>query len=239
MLSLDLTLKKPEENLALDEALLEMCEVGCENDILRFWEPQDYFVVLGYSNKVHSEVNQAACRRENIPILRRISGGGTVLQGPGCLNFTLILRTTRQPELESISGTNRFILITHKDALAPLVQGRIELAGTSDLAIGSLKFSGNAQRRKRDHVLFHGTFLFQFDIARVAELLPLPSRRPAYRNNKPHDQFLTNVNASREQIVRALKKAWNTDGRVAHIPTSEVRRLVSEKYARESWNRRF
>ena len=59
---LDLTLTSPAENLACDEALLDCCEDRAEEEVLRFWEPREYFVVVGYANKVASEVNLAACR---------------------------------------------------------------------------------------------------------------------------------------------------------------------------------
>ena len=61
---LDLTLPTPEENLACDEALLELCEEGGGDQILRFWESPTYFVALGYANKAESEVNLAACAAE-------------------------------------------------------------------------------------------------------------------------------------------------------------------------------
>src|SRR5689334_9674348 len=89
---LDLTLPSPPENLACDEALLGLAESGAGEEVLRFWESTEYFVVVGYANKVAVEVNVAACEVGGIPILRRCSGGGTVVQGPGCLNYALVLR---------------------------------------------------------------------------------------------------------------------------------------------------
>jgi lipoate-protein ligase A len=89
----DLTFPTAEENLACDEALLEMCEAGTTGDVIRFWEPNQYFVVVGYANQVAREVNHALCRQNTIPVLRRCSGGGTGLQGPGCLHYSLILAT--------------------------------------------------------------------------------------------------------------------------------------------------
>ena len=77
---LDLTLASPAENLACDESLLDWCENAAEEEILRFWEPRDYFVVVGYANKLATEVNVAACEARGIPVLRRCSGGGTVSQ---------------------------------------------------------------------------------------------------------------------------------------------------------------
>ncbi len=92
MKHLDLTLPSPAENLACDEALLDWREENGGEEILRFWESPETFVVVGYANKIATEVNVENCRAKQIPIFRRCSGGGTVLQGAGCLNYALILR---------------------------------------------------------------------------------------------------------------------------------------------------
>ena len=105
---LELTLPSPQENLACDEALLEACEQSTAHEVLRFWEPREHFVVLGYSSRISSDVKLSACNRLGLPLFRRDSGGGTVLQGPGCLNFSLVLRMARHPRLASISGTTSF-----------------------------------------------------------------------------------------------------------------------------------
>src|ERR1044071_8582092 len=107
---LDLTLPSPAENLALDEALLDAAEAGQGGEVLRFWESPEYFVVVGYANKVDVEVNRVACESKGIPILRRCSGGGTVLQGPGCLNYTLILNIGKSSALQTIPETNCFVM---------------------------------------------------------------------------------------------------------------------------------
>ena len=76
----DITLPTAEENLACDEALLELCEEGLADEVLRFWEPAQYFVVLGYANKVVDEAHRELCEFNAIPILRRCTGGGAVFQ---------------------------------------------------------------------------------------------------------------------------------------------------------------
>jgi hypothetical protein len=58
---LDLTLPSPAENLACDEALLDWCEENGGEEILRFWESPETFVVVGYANKVATEVNVSGC----------------------------------------------------------------------------------------------------------------------------------------------------------------------------------
>src|SRR6266566_3649960 len=146
----DLTLAPPAENLACDEALLQLAEEdGKMGEVLRVWEPMQYFVVVGYANRVGTEVNLPFCQRHTIPVLRRCTGGGTVLQGPGCLNYSLILPIAGSGPLRSIPATNDFILKRHQSALAALLRAPVEIRGHTDLAIGGLKFSGNAQRRKK------------------------------------------------------------------------------------------
>ena len=81
---LDLTLPTPAENLALDEALLLEAEAGRGEELLRVWEWPTFAVVLGSGCRLGAEVNEAACRSDHVPILRRASGGGTVLLGAGC-----------------------------------------------------------------------------------------------------------------------------------------------------------
>src|SRR5690606_6354105 len=114
---LDLTLSTPAANLAADEALLEWCETVGADEILRFWESPQHFVALGSTNRVEREVHRDIARARDIPILRRCSGGGTVLQGPGCLNYALILRVPETGALSSVTGANRFIMQRQRAAL--------------------------------------------------------------------------------------------------------------------------
>src|SRR5215831_11254102 len=143
MRCLDLTLPTMEENLALDEALLLEAEAGRGGEALRFWEWPSPAVVLGAGCRVAEDVDEGACRADGVPILRRSSGGGTVLLGKGCLLFSLVLAYARSPLLGEIRSSYRYILGLLRDALANVMPG-IACAGTSDLAADGLKFSGNA-----------------------------------------------------------------------------------------------
>ncbi len=234
---LDLTLPTPAKNLACDEALLDWCEgEECEG-VLRFWESTEYFVVLGYANKAAVEVDLPACERRGVPVLRRCSGGGTVLQGPGCLNYSLVLPI--EGRLESITETNSFVMQRNRAALQPLLTQKIEILGCTDLAIGSLKFSGNSQRRRRNFLLFHGSFLLDFKIGLVEELLKFPSRQPDYRAGRTHREFLTNVGLSAGEIKASLQKAWKAGERLDPVPITTAEALVRDKYSSAEWNLRW
>lgn len=261
MNTLDLTLPTPEENLACDEALLDAAEAGDGNEVLRFWEPTGHFVVVGYANPVATEVNLAACHSRGVPVLRRCSGGGTVLQGAGCLNYALILKCEQNRALHNISAANRFIMERHRAAIAsllprnpPSLQPRIscgsaaggrndvsevKVQGHTDLTLDGLKFSGNSQRRRRRFLLFHGTLLLDFDISLIEELLALPLKQPAYRRNRSHGDFLVNLHLPAPSVKTALRQAWHATTPLTTLPLERIEALVREKYSTRTWTMKF
>src|SRR5262245_45500207 len=119
---LDLTLPDSARNIALDEALLLDAEAGGP-ETLRFWEWPAPAVVLGAGGKSAEEVHADACERDGVPVLRRSSGGGTVLLGRGCLNYSLILAFERHPALTDLHASYCFILGALAKALEPLAPG--------------------------------------------------------------------------------------------------------------------
>lgn len=230
---IDLTLPSPEENLACDEALLDHCEEGAEGGILRFWEPTAYFVVLGYSNRWSTEVDASACAERGIPIFRRCSGGGTVLQGPGCLNYSLILKIE-----DTVTGSNRAVLERNAAALAPLLPEPPRIQGHTDLTLGPFKFSGNSQRRRRHFMLMHGTILVGMDLDLVEKCLPFPTLQPDYRRNRSHRDFIRNVNLKPAEVKNALKREWKAESRLTQIPDERIANLAA-LYATAAWNKKF
>jgi lipoate-protein ligase A len=240
----DLNLPSPAGQLAGDEALLDRCENGHGEETLLFWEPRETFVVVGYANKVATEVNVAACAAKNIPIFRRCSGGGTVLQGPGCLNYALVLRITGDGPLRNITAANQFIMERNRSAIESLrpefkIQNskfKISVSGHTDLCLGDLKFSGNSQRRRKNSLLFHGTFLLNFDLSLVGQFLPMPSLQPDYRAHRSHDDFLVNLGLPAGQVKTALQKAWNATDELKNFPAQETQKLAAQKYSTNEWN---
>ncbi|MEA1952681.1 MAG: lipoate--protein ligase family protein [Planctomycetota bacterium] len=257
---LELTLPTPAENLALDEALL--CEAdenssptsGPPLETLRIWQSPQAAVVLGRSSKIDEEVHVAECCRRRVPILRRPSGGATVLIGPGCLVYTLLFNLENRPILRAADQTHRFVLDRLGNSLRRAI-GDNEISrsaswgiagrGTSDLAFGreTTKFSGNAIRYGRRHLLYHGTILYDFDIDLVAALLKTPPVAPEYRRDRSHNQFLANLPLGENQIRRAIVDAWRDDERTAmeassDWPKTRTAALVARRYDRTEWNQR-
>jgi lipoate-protein ligase A len=222
---LDLTLPDAAANLALDEALLLAAEGSGGGEVLRLWELASPAAVVGAGGSVTADVNVAACELDGVPVVRRASGGGTVLLGPGCLCFSLVLAYDSAPGLEDIRASNRHVLDRIARALRPLVEARFE--GTSDLAVDGVKISGNAQQRKRRHFLHHGTILCGFDIALITRYLRAPERQPDYRRNRPHAEFVTNLSAAIPDVKRQLAAEWHAKCNYEPVPWATIQELVA------------
>lgn len=237
MHALDLTLPSPAENVALDEALLLAAESGEGGELLRFWEWEAPAVVLGAGCRIADDVDEAACTADGVPVLRRSSGGGTVLLGRGCLLYTLILSYERDPSLIDIRRSYRFILGCIAEALADGV-GSLSVAGISDLVVADRKISGTAQQRKRSYMLHHGTLLYDLDLSLIPRYLREPSRQPEYREGRPHLAFVGNLPLRRNEIKQRLCRQWKAGKTLSAWPAAEVERLAAEKYNNPQWTRR-
>jgi lipoate-protein ligase A len=115
----------------------------------------------------------------------------------------------------------------------------VAIRGHTDLAISDRKFSGNSQRRRKHYLLFHGTFLLNFDLALVSELLPMPSKQPDYREHRAHTEFLTNLNMPSEKVKTALRQAWKAEELLKNPSLETIPALTREKYTTREWNFKF
>ena len=242
MKRLDLAFSTPAESLAADEALLDQCEAGDGGETLLFWEPRETFVVVGYANQVATEVNVAACAARGVPIFRRCSGGGAIVQMTGGLNYSLILRITATGPTRSITAANQFIMEKNRAAIESAIgnrQSAITVRGHTDLCLGDLKFAGNSQRRRKHFLIFHGTLLLNCDLSRIGELLQMPSLEPDYRAHRSHEKFVTNLGLPAEKVKAALAQEWNAVEELKNPPLAEIEKLAREKYSTNEWNLKF
>jgi len=238
---LDATLPGLADNLALDEALLLEAEERDGPAVLRIWELDRFAVVLGASGRMAEDVRVEACRADGVAIARRSSGGGTVVIGPGALNFAVVLPVAAATELLAVDTAQLFVLGRTADAIRRLGPP-VEVLGSGDLTIGLRKFSGSAQRRLRRNLLIHASILYDFPLERIERYTGLPSRKPAYRGDRPHSDFVTNLPMTRTALVEAIRSAWLPAGHPARpvaIPAGRVRELSGAKFGDLRWIERL
>jgi len=225
----DYSFADPVDNLCYDDVLLQYAETGRISCALRFWESSTPFVVLGRSGKIEEDLCAAPVLEAGVPVYRRGSGGGTVVQGPGCLNYALVI--PKQKSWTDVRASYAAISSWLLDALATCgMKGSYE--PISDLAIDGRKFSGNAQRRGRSHILQHGTILYDFDLKCISDWLRQPQAQPPYRADRSHADFVTNIAVSASDFKAALQRVFATPYYQDPLPGS-----VAELARQRAWGR--
>lgn len=149
MFCLSLESTNPYFNLAIEEVLLKNSRD--EYLILGINDPS---VIIGKHQTAHKETDTKFVLANQIPVIRRISGGGTVFHDKGNLNFTFIKQSETGKQVDFPKYTRPVI-----DFLLSLgINAKFE--GKNDIKVNGLKISGNAEHVYRNRVLHHGTLLF-------------------------------------------------------------------------------
>ena len=188
---------------------LAMLEPAVAKPVARTWACTETAVVLGASRDLAAEVDEAECAARDIAVLRRASGGGTVVIGPGTLQYALAFSHDAGTEPPSIDAIKRRCSGLVRDALAASgVVAAIASDASGDLHVGSRKVAGVALRRRRDATLLHGTLLVDADLGLIATLLRHPAREPAWRRGRPHLAFLANLGwFDADAFLQSLRQA--------------------------------
>jgi lipoate---protein ligase len=149
MYCINLESNDPFFNLAIEEFLLKNSKE--EYLILYVNSPS---VIIGKHQTGHREVNTRYVTENKIPVIRRISGGGTVYHDHGNLNFSFIRQCETGKQVDFVKYTKPVIdFLKYMD-----IDAKFE--GKNDLKIDGLKISGNAEHVHRNRVLHHGTLLY-------------------------------------------------------------------------------
>ena len=230
------SLTDPADHLALDEAVLLAADAGELGETIRVWQFDRHVVVLGRSSKVDYEVDRAYCESNDIAILRRCSGGASVVGGPGCLMYSVVISLSKQPELRKIDAAHRYVMQRVLAAVQQQVP-ECQLKGICDLTFLNRKFSGNSLRVSRSHLLYHGTILFDADLNLLARCLCNAPRQPDYRDGRDHGDFVTNVPINPDELSRDLIKYFEAEAEpLTELPQSRIRKLRQERYDAAQWH---
>ena len=205
--------------------------------MVRTWELGHRAVVLGASGRLLEDVRVEACRLDGVVIARRSSGGGTVVIGPGSLNVTIVLPIAADPAFRAVDEAQLSLL----GRLAQAIRAEgipVEIRSSGDLTLGGRKFSGSAQRRLRDHLMVHASLLYDFPIDRIDRYTRNPRRQPDYREDRPHDEFLTNLPMVRNRLISALMAGWGASGPELVVDENTerlMRELLATKFTDFGW----
>ena len=237
MILINLETHDPFFNLALEEVLLKR-------------RKEDYFligsndmsVIIGKHQAAHREVDTKFVTGNKIPVIRRISGGGTVFHDAGNLNFAFIRQSEEGKQIDFPLYLKPVI-----DFLGSLgVTAKIE--GKSDIKVDGLKVSGNAEHVYRNRVLHHGTLLFNASIDLLRNSIradkscyttrAVVSNPSSVMNLGEKLNTFSNINDFRDELMHYI--SVNMADIVVSSPspqdTADALSLAETRYRQWEWN---
>lgn len=229
----------PAFNLAMEEYFLKQKEL--KEDILIFWVNKPT-IVIGKNQNAFAEINQEYVEKNEIQVVRRLSGGGAVYHDFGNLNFTVI-------KANATLQQNDFSFFTK-----PIIQCLIELgldakfSGRNDIMIDDRKISGNAQYFYKNRVLHHGTLLYNSDLTVLANALKpslIKIKSKGISSVRSHvgtiSQFMQDpleLNRFVEILGNSFKKSYGQDIESLLLSKQDIyaiNELANHKYRTWKW----
>jgi lipoate-protein ligase A len=188
------------EQLQIEEALLRTDERSfC---ILNFGSPRA--IVMGISGEPNQLLDIPKVREQNVLVIKRFSGGGTVVVDDDTLFVTFIIS---KKDL-AIPGYPEPILNWSADLYRQAWQIPDFHLRENDYCIGNRKCGGNAQYMRKERWIHHTSFLWDYQIENM-KLLLLPPKRPAYRADRSHDDFLCRLSSCGSSMKERIEQLKN------------------------------
>lgn len=231
---------RPYHNLAMEEYLLR----NTDEEYFLLWR-NERSIIVGKNQNTLAEINADYVREHQLPVARRITGGGAVFHDLGNLNYTFIRRNA--------ADSFRDYALFAAPVIETLAQMgvRAELSGRNDLLVDGQKISGNAQCMVGKSVMHHGCLLFDADVSSLSEALrvnPLKiqskgiaSVRSRVTNIASHlpapctvEEFASRL---RETVLRTLPGAEAAELTARQLEA--IDRLEREKFSTWEWNYGF
>ena len=197
-------------------------------------------IALGVSSKTSELVDEKEARRRDAVVVRRCTGGGTVLCDRDTLLIGMVMESRSSALFEEAAET-RYPRDVMRATGARVYARVFDKCGTfatreNDYVFGDVKFGGNAQAMSRGRFLHHTSFLYDCDAEAMRAMLRTPTRAPAYRNGRSHEDFVTRLRErgyEREEIFARVRWALEAIGyEIVDVEFEEAERAVEDAVAR-------
>ncbi len=236
-----LFIKNDNTNPYLNHAIEEYILKKFEEDCFMLWRNEPC-ILIGKNQNTISEINIDYVKKHNLPVVRRMSGGGAIFNDLGNLHFTFISNNEKNRFADFSKFTCPIINAMKK------VGVNAELSGRNDLTINGKKFSGNAQYNYKNKILHHGSILFSANMSNLTAALKV-------KNIKFEDKAVKSVGSRVTNVSEHLKAPMNLDefkdfladsimiqqeeSKIYELTKEDwihIKKISDEKYSTWEWN---
>ena len=236
-------------NMAIDRAILVGNSQAKVPPTVRFYGWSPPAISLGYFQSVAEEIDVNACKKLGVDYVRRITGGGAVFHDKE-LTYSIVIS-------EAHPAIPKNIIKSYERICSALLQGlkQLGIQGTyapiNDILVDGKKISGNAQTRKANTVLQHGTILLDVDVDTMFSLLKVPNEKIKDKLIRDVKQRVTSIEhivgkkIRFEEVAKALQVGFEEEFHVELIHgilTKKEKTLAAqfekECFSTTQWNHR-
>jgi lipoate-protein ligase A len=218
-------------NMAVDEFLL----YNSKEPVLRIYGWSKPCISIGYFQSI-DEVNYKKCKDEDVDVVRRITGGGAVFHDME-LTYSFVTKNFPQNIMESYKEICEVIIQALKK-----IGFDAKFSPLNDITIDEKKVCGNAQTRKNNTLLQHGTVLLEVDVEKMFTLLNVPIEKISDKRISDVRNRVAGISKKFDQVSDSLKSSvrdvFGCDLVSYRLNQEEIefcQKLADEKYSSESW----
>jgi lipoate---protein ligase len=177
-------------------------------------------IVLGINNNFNEFLNISNVKKDNIPLIKRFTGGGTVFVDESTIFITFIF----SKDILKIDLFPEAIIRWAESFYKKVINLNNFRANENDFVIGEKKIAGNAKYIKKDRFLLHTSFLLDFKIEKMTSYLLIPQKAPKYRKSRDHLDFLSPLKSffSKDSFIDKIKKELQTIFKINHFDYSSI-----------------
>ncbi|KUH34801.1 lipoate--protein ligase [Thermococcus celericrescens] len=241
-----LIVARPEVQMAIDEAIMRARIEGKVPDTVRLYTFSPSSVTIGRFQSVVHDVNLDEARKLGIPVVRRVTGGGSVFHDEyGEVTYSVVVGEDYHPMLRNVESSYRYLAGPLVDALKELGL-EAGFSGLNDIVANGKKISGSAQTRRKGVILQHGTFMYSTRVEVLGRVLRVSKAKLADKGVSSIWERVTTleregINLSRWEAYELLKESFFSafepeEGGLTDYELELAERLVEEKYGNPEWN---
>jgi len=236
------------EGLAVDDTLPESVSNHGSPPILHLYTfiPS---VIVGKYQDIEAALKLDRCRARGIEFNRRSTGGGTVIMGPEIVALGLGINVD-YPGLENGGVGGVF------ESMARVLVGALERLGISshfqpknDIEVSGKKIAGlSAAADTENSLLFHTSFLVDFDIELMTDIMNTPVEK---LSDKGYNCFSRRMTTVREELgekipvesaMEAIQRSFETEFSIRfredqpdQWEKEKIRSFIKNRYTNRDW----
>jgi lipoyltransferase/lipoate-protein ligase len=236
-------------NMAVDRAIMVANSEGKVPPTVRFYGWLPPAISIGYFQSLTDEIDLKACEKLGVDYVRRTTGGGAVFHEKE-LTYSIVIPESH-PEIP------KNIMKSYGRICGAVMKGlqhlgiESEYAPINDIVTGGRKISGNAQTRKLETVLQHGTVLMDVDVDKMFSLLKVPNEKIKDKLIADVKQRVTSIrhilgkDVRFEEVAEAMKKGFEEEfhvelieGKLSKEELALAKKFEKECFSAKDWNHR-